>query len=225
MKLVFTPDWFLNADVLIEGFSFLVLAVFFILCYRYYKLNKKKTFLYLGSGFLLIAIAQLAVILTKFVLYYDTTFTQEVGQLIVTSRVISSVDIFYYIGFFLHKFLTLAGFYIIYRLPKRNFGDALLAIYFLIISAVFSVKAEYVYHITVIVLLVMIARNYYEIYLKNKSGNTKILVTAFVILGLGHLIALLSKMQMFYAISNIIELASYVILLALIIKIVKIKKT
>ncbi len=225
MKLVFTPDWFLNADVLIEGFSFLVLAAFFILCYKYYKLSKKKNFLYLGFGFLLIALAQLAVILTKFVLYYDTTFTQQIGHMIVTSRVVNSVDIFYYIGFFFHKFLTLAGFYIIYRLPKRNFGDALLAVYFLIISAVFSVKTEFVYHITVLVLLVMITKNYYEIYQKNKSCNTKILIAAFVILALGHLIDLLSRMQVFYAISNIVELISYVFLLALIIKIVKIKRS
>ncbi|MCX6748628.1 MAG: hypothetical protein NT076_03405 [Candidatus Pacearchaeota archaeon] len=224
MKLVFTPDWFMNADVLIEGFSFLVLTAFFFLCYRYYKLNKKKNFLYLGFGFLLIALAQLSVILTKFVLYYDTTFTQQVGQLIITSHVVNSVDIFYYIGFFFQKFLTLAGFYIIYRLPKKNFGDVLLAGYFLIISAVFSVKAEYVYHITVLVLLVMIIRNYYDIYIKNKSANTKMLITAFVILALGHLTGILAEIQFFYVLGNLLELASYIMLLALIIKIIKIKR-
>ncbi len=225
MKLVFTPEWFLSADVLIEVFSFLVLGIFCFLSCRYYKISRKKNFLYLGFGFLLIAVAQLAVILTKIILYYDTTFIQQVGQFIVTSHVVNSIDIFYYIGFFFQKFLTLAGFYIIYRLPKRNFGDVLLAIYFLIISAVFSVKAEYVYHITVLVLLVLIIRNYYQVYLKNKSVNTKILIAAFVILALGHIVGLLSKMQVFYAVSNVIELISYVILLGLIIKIVKIKKT
>ncbi len=125
MKIVFTPDWFLGTDVLIEIFSFIILFVFFYLSVKAYKLSRNKNSLYLGVGFLLIALAELATIFTKVVLYYDTTFTQHIGQVIVTYNVVKSVDIFYYIGFFFHKLLTLLGFYVIYRLPlKKKFsGD------------------------------------------------------------------------------------------------------
>ena len=107
MKIVFTPDWFLGGDVLVEGFSFLILLIFFILSIRNYRLSKNKKDLYLGLGFFLIAIAEIATILTKVVLYYDFNITQQVGQMIVTQQVVKSIDIFYYIGFFFHKFLTL----------------------------------------------------------------------------------------------------------------------
>jgi len=232
MKIVLTPDWFLGKDVLIDSFSFIILFVFFILCWRYYKLNKKKNFLYLGFGFLLIAIAQLAVVFTKLVLYYDTTFTQEIGQIVVTYKFVSSVDIFYYIGFFFHKLLTLIGFYIIYRLPikKKSPGDFILALFFIIISVAFSININFIFHITVLVLLVMIISNYYQIYKKNKFANTEILIIAFCILALAHLIFIFSELNKIlggskeyygniFVVANLIEAISYITLLFLIVRI------
>lgn len=224
MKLVLAPDWFLGFDVLIEIFSFIILALFFWLCARYYKINKKKSFLYLGIGFLLVAIAQIATILTKLVLYYDTTFTQTIGQqLVLTYKVVKSVDIFYYIGFFFNRLLTLLGFYIIYRLPtKKIFSEEfLLAFYFIILSAAFSIFAEQLFHLTVIILLAMITYNYYKIYKKNKAENTRILLVAFSMLTFAHLIFLISKSGMLYVVSNIIELCSFIILLMLIVRILR----
>jgi len=223
MKFVFTPDWFLGKDVLIESFSFIVLLVFFILCIRNYKLNKNKKTLYLGVGFGLIALAQLAVIVTKFVLYYDFSFTQSIGQAIIEYNILKSVDIFYKIGFFFHRLLTLAGLYIIYRLPikRKSPGDLLLALYFIVISAMFSSQLNYLFHSTALILLVLITNNYYTIYKKNRFLNTKILVIVFGLLGLSQLMFILSKMEAVYVAGNIIELISYTIMLLLITRILK----
>lgn len=223
MKIVLTPDWFLGKDVMIEVFSFLVLLAFVVLCWRYYQLSKKKSFMYLGSGFLLIALAQIAMVVTKLVLYYDTTFVQEIGQIVVSYNVVKSVDIFYYIGFFFHRLFTLLGLYIIYRLPmkKKSAGEIFLAMYFILISALFSSSIFFLFHITTLVLLVMIIANYYEIYKKNKLETTKILLVAFSILALAHFIFTFSGMEVFFAVANVFELISYVILLVLIIKLLK----
>ena len=223
MKIVFTPDWFLGTDFLIETFSFLVLLAFFILSFRNYKLNNNKKTLYLGVGFLLIAIAELFTIMTKWVLYYDTTIIQEIGKVILASHVVKSVDIFYYIGFFIHKLFTLSGFYIIYRLPlaKKTPGDLVLGIYFIIISAVFSQVFYYLFHLTAFLLLIMILFNYIEIYQKNKSKNTKILIIAFGMLAFSQLIFILSQINVLYVIAQIIQLISYIILFVLIVKIKK----
>jgi len=223
MKIVFTPEWFLGGDVLIEIFSFIILFLFFYFSVKSYKLSKNKNSLYLGLGFLLIAIAELATILTKVVLYYDTTFTQQVGQMIVTYQVVSSIDIFYYIGFFFHKLFTLLGFYVIYRLPlkKKSFGDFFLALCFLIIAALFSQTFYYLFHLTALILLILITGNYYEIYKKNKAKNTKMLIMAFSILALSQIMFVLSKLGMLYVMAQIIQLVSYIILLILIVNILK----
>ncbi len=224
MKIVFTPDWFLGKDVFIEGFSFLVLLVFSFLALRYFTLNKKnRKFLYLGAGFGLIALAQLATVITKLVLYYDIGPSQAIGAAIVTSQIVKSIDIFYYAGFFFHRLFTLLGLYIIYRLPrkKKSSGDALLGIYFIIISALLGAQVYYLFHLTALVILILIIHNYYQLYKENKFVNTKILLFAFGILALSQLIFALSRIETIFVAANILELISYIILLILITRILQ----
>ncbi len=223
VKIVFTPDWFLGKDVLIEGFSFIVLFIFSFLSIKNYKLNKNRKFLYLGVGFGLIALAQLAAVITKLVLYYDIGPSQEIGRAIITSQILKSIDIFYYAGFFFHRLLTLLGLYVIYRLPrdKKSPRDFVLVSYFIIISALLSKQVYYLFHATALVLLVLIMNNYYEVYKKNKFVNTKILILAFGILALSQLIFIISRLEVAFVTANIVELISYIILLILIIRILQ----
>jgi len=226
MKIVLTPDWFLGKDVLIESFSFIVLIIFSVLAIKSYNLNKKnKNLLYLGTGFGLIALAQLASVFTKLILYYDIGPAQAIGQVLIISQIVSSVDIFYYMGFFFQKFLILVGFYIIYRLPQKKMyvGDYALVLYFILLSAVLSEygKFFYLFHLTAFVLLILIVNNYCRIYKEKKFANTKILIAAFSILALAQLIYILSKVGILFAVANIIELISYVTLLFIIIRILK----
>jgi hypothetical protein len=223
VKIVLTPDWFIGKDIMIDIFSFVVLLIFGILAYRYYKLSKNRSVLYLGAGFGLIALAQLAAILTKIVLYYDFDLTQEIGKAVITSQVVSSVDFFYYAGFFFQRVFTLLGLYIIYRLPreKKSIGDYALGIYFIFISAFLSKEFFYLFHLTALFLIILIVENYWRIYKENKFFNTKILILAFSILALSQLIFVLSKIEILFVLANTIELISYTIFLALIIRIWK----
>lgn len=223
VKIVLTPDWFLGFDVLIEIFSFIVLAIFCALSIQNYRLNKgKKSFLFMGIGFGLIALAQLATIFTKTVLYYDFGITQQIGQAIISNNIVSSVDIFYYIGFFFYRFLTLVGLYIIYRLHnKRTYlGDTILFGYFILVSALLSTEIYYFFHLTAIAVLLLITRNYYSIYKENNFSNTRILLIAFSILALSQILFIFSSGAL-QATANIVELISYTLLLFLAIKIKK----
>ena len=181
--------------------------------------------MYLGIGFSLIALAQMASILTKLVLYYDIGPAQVIGQAIITGQLLSSVNIFYYIGFFFHKFLILIGLFIIYKLPQKKMymGDYVLVLYFIVLSAILGAYGEFFYffHLTAFVLLILIVNHYYKIYKENKFANTKILITAFGILALAQLIYILSKIEILFVMANTLELISYVILLFLIIRILK----
>jgi hypothetical protein len=223
MKIVLTPDWFLGKDVIIDIFSFLVLFLFFLLCFKSYKLDKSKKFLFLGIGFGLISLAQLASILTKLVLYYDTTFTQEIGQAIITYSVIKTVDIFYYLGFFFYRLLTLVGLCIIYKLPleKEHKKDFILTLFFIFVISILSKNLDYLFRLTALILLIFITRNYYVVYKKNKSKKTLLLVLAFGILSITNIMFALARQGSSVAvIANLWELISYIILLTLIIKIV-----
>ncbi len=221
MKIVFTPDWFLGKDVLIDLFSFFILLAFFVLCTQSYRINKKKNSLFLGLGFLLIALAQLSSILTKSVLYYDTTLTQTIGQIAVTYKVVQSVDLFYYAGFFFHKLLMLFGLFTIYKLPlkKEMRKDFLLLSYLLFISILVSSRFYFLFHLTALILISFIIRNYSVVYTKNKKKTTKFLVIGFYTLFVSQAIFLFSNFGYFYVVADIIEMFSYFIFLIVIVKI------
>ncbi len=223
VKIVPTPEWFIGKDVMIEVFSLIVLIIFTVLAYRYYRLNKNRGILYLGSGFGLIALAQLATILTKLVLYYDIGPTQQIGEAIITSQIVRSVDIFYYAGFFFFRFFTLLGLYILYRLPreKKSIADYIIVLYFIFISVFAGDEFFYIFHLTALFLLVLIVENYVRIYKENKFFNTKILIIAFSILAISQLIFVLSTVDALFVLGNIVELISYTLFLALIIRIWK----
>ncbi|MBM3247772.1 hypothetical protein FJZ17_04520 [Candidatus Pacearchaeota archaeon] len=223
MKLVFTPDWFAGFDVSIEIFSFIILALFFYFSIKSYKATQNKKALYLGIGFFLIALAEIASILTKLVLFYDTTFTRQIGEMVITYQITKSVDIFYKIGFFFHKLFTLFGLYIIYRFPLKKVlsKDMLLTGLFIIVSAILSQFFFFVFHLITLVLLIMITQNFNKIYEKNKLFATKMLVVAFIVLTASHLIFSLSQIRFFYVVAQIMQLTSYVILLGVILRISK----
>jgi hypothetical protein len=223
MKIVFTPDWFLTPDILISVFSFLILFLFFVLSMRSYNLSKKRRAKFLGFGFLLIALAELALIFTKLILYSTAPVVSQVGQAIITYNLLSSVDIFYHIGFFFHKFLTLLGLYIIYKLPhlRKPSIDFLIIVYLIGLVSLLSESTYYFFHATALIFLVLIIRNYLSNYKKSKVKNTKILLVAFGVLALGHVALLWSRFNSMYVAGQLIQLTSYIILLTLIIKIQK----
>lgn len=224
VKIALTPDWFLGKDLIVDIFSFLVLAIFTFFAYRAYKMSKNKGTFTLGRGFIFIALAELADIITKLVLYYHVGPSHAIGEALITSNIVSSVDIFYYAGFFFYRFFMLLGLYFIYRLPKnkkRTLEDYLLVFYYVFISAFLGQEFFYIFHLTALVLLVLVISSYVRVYKENKFLNTKILIVGFVVLALSQLLFLFSEIQVFYAIADVVELISYIIFLGLIIRIWK----
>lgn len=222
MKIVFTPDWFLGSDVSIEIFSFLILFIISILAFRNYKLSEKKSTLHLGLGFLFIAIAGFASVIAKFPIYYDFGIVKEIGNAVVNYDIVRTVDVFYYICFFFSRFFTLLGLYVLYKLPlERISGEFFLYVYFITIISMLSQPFYFVHHFTALILLVFIINKYSKIYLKERARNTKTLVVAFVLLAFGQWIFLFSKLSAIYVLGQLVQLAGYITLLMLIIKIIQ----
>lgn len=223
MKIVFTPDWFLTSDVLIDTFSFVILMLLFSLAFRSYKLNKNKSSLYLGFGFLLMALASIATIMTKLPLYYDTGVTTTIGSAIITYNIVRTVDIFYYLGFFFSRLLFLLGLYVIYKIPYEGkiTKDFLIILYLIFVTSLLSNTLYYFHYLTALIFLASIIDNYRKTYKKTKLKTTKILIFGFSLMALSQIIFLFSKLTYLYATAQTIQLASYVILLTLVVKIIK----
>jgi len=94
VKIALTPDWFLGKDLIIDIFSFVVLALFTFFAYKYYKMSKNKGTANLGKGFGFIALAELADIATKLVLFYNVGPSRASGEALITINIISSLKFF-----------------------------------------------------------------------------------------------------------------------------------
>ncbi len=223
MKVILPPEWFLNIDILIEAFSFLTVLIFSILCIKNYHLNKDKKFLYLGGGFGLITLAQLVITISKMVLFYNASFIDMSGEIVLSQNLFDFVSIFYTMGFFIYRFLILLGLYVVYKIPKKIFEkDSLLVVYLIAIVTIFSKDITHLFHITALAMLLLIIMKYHDIYKKNKSLGTLILLLAFSGMALSNAIFIFAKlMSPVYVTASIISLISYITLLILIIRILE----
>jgi hypothetical protein len=223
MNVILPPEWFINIDIVIEAISLLTVLVFSILCIKNYKLNKDKRFLYLGGGFGLITLAQFIITITKSVLYYNASFIGMSGEVVVPSQIFNLVSGIYNFGFFAYMALSLFGLYMIYKNPKSVFEkDSFLVLYFITIITIISRDLVHLFHITVFVMLLLIVIKYSDVYKKNKSMGTLILINAFSVLALSSAIFIFARlMSIIYVTASIISLVSYITLLVLIIRILE----
>ena len=152
-----------------------------------------------------------------------TEITKEIGRVIVTNSIVKSVDIFYYTGFFFNRLFSLIGFYIIYKIPSRKIfsGDFFLALVLIFIISTLANEWFYIYHITALALLILIINNYYQTYKNEKITNTKILISAFIILAISQILFLMSSINYMYVTAQSVQLVSYITLFFLVIKIIQ----
>jgi len=217
MDIILPPDWFLNIDILIGGISFFILLLFSILCIKNYRINKDKKFLNLGAGFGLVTIAQLIITIAKIIVFYDISFIGIGDE--IPGNIISIITAVSAVGLFLFRLFILFGLYIVYKTPRKIIErDSLLILYLLVIVTLLSEGAIHLFHITALAILLLIIAKYYEVYKKNKSGGTIILMLAFFELAVSNVIFIFARAaSMVYVTASIIELASYITLLVLII--------
>lgn len=223
MNIILPPDWFVNIDLFIEIVSFITVLIFSVLCIKNYRLNKDKKFLYLGGGFGLITAAELIITITKAVLYSNASFIGAGGEILIPYNLFDFISIFSTAGFFAYRALILFGLYTLYKNPKSIFErDSLLILYFTIIIATFSKELPHLFHITAFIMLFLIVMKYLNVYKKNESKGTLILILAFSGLALSSAIFIFARlMSPIYVTASIIALVSYITLLVLIIRILE----
>lgn len=224
LSLVLSPKWFLGPDILIDFFSFFVLMIFAFLSFRYYRLSQNKKFIYLSLAFLLVGLGEISKIVMNLGLYYNLKSTYEIGRIIVTANVVKSVETVYRVGFFLNKLLILLGFYSLYYTTrkKHSWFNLIAVLYFIVISALFTDLTYYLFNITITILVAIMLIYYLNNYKERGSGNARTLSWAFSILVISYATMIFAKINSnAYIVANLFQLASYILLLYLIISIYK----
>jgi len=224
VDLVYSPQWFYGKDIIIDVFSIVTLFLVSFFSFRYYLLTRNKKNLILTSSFFLMGVSFLAKIITNFTLYYDFEVKRRIGDLILTYHVAKGTDLLFNLGFLSFRLLTLFGLYLLYLMLQKKVykREVLLVSFFIIITTYFSSLKYFVFYLSALLFLWLIAYQYHEKYRKNKLKNTKLLVMSFSVLAVSQALFILIPIdKMFYVIAEIVQLAGYLLLLVTFISVLK----
>ncbi len=215
IRVIYSPQWFYGKDIVIDLVSVFVLLLIAFFSFKYYKIRKNKNYVYFGLSFILLSVSFLFKILTNFTIYFHVLETKNIGFLTLTYQTIKTSDVLFIVGFLIYRLLTLFGLYMLYSVyydqPKTNI---LLIAYLILVSTYFTQSAYYIFHLTSLILLVLLTIQYSKTYIKNKNNATRMLASSFGIITASQILSIfVSISTKFYVVAEIIQLIGYVILL------------
>ena len=215
IELVYSPRWFFGRDITIDVISMLVLLIIIATSIKYYKISKKKKYLAFGFSFFLLFLSFLSKILMNFTVYSEKVDTVNAGFATLTYERIISSDNLFFIGFLSYRLLMLFGLYLLHSVyHKQPKSNIFLIFYLLIVSTYFSHSEYYVFHLTSLLLLVLITLQYLRTYRKIRHITTKYLTYSFSVITLSNILFIFIKINnIFYVIAEFIQLVGYICLL------------
>lgn len=223
LSLEFVPRWFNGYSfVVFELISAIILFTISAYSYKCYRFNKNVKNKYLAISFLLMAVAFLAKISTNIVVHYNIVESVKVGLFLFSFESVKSTPLPFIIGYFFFRLLTLLGLYILYLTLSDSKENPFLAIYFIIVTTVFSSLSQHVFYMTSLVLSGLIAKYYYSKYKIKKKKATLSLFGVFLLLSIAQALFIFSVgKHNIYVLSEILQLTGFITLLYVFVRTIK----
>jgi hypothetical protein len=215
---------FYGIDSLIEFLIILVAAIVSLYSHKIYKIVKDQNYKFFSIAFLLIAISFVFKILSNFTIL-NRVKIQGVNFVYTVLSQPSYMPLVDFISFTLYKIFYLLGFLILFLiLTKTDKKDKIfLFIYLSIIAILFSIYLNFVFHITLFLILLFLTIHFYENHKNHKTTNSMLVFVGFLIILIAHLSFLFSDMgSLFYMIGEGLLLIAF---LSLLINQVKLRKS
>ncbi len=222
--IIYSPKWFYGKDIAIDVVSIAVSLLIASTTLKYYKLDRsKKKHFWVSAAFIMIASSFLFKIMTNFTLYHHVLKTRNLGFVKITYTAVMTSDFLFDVGFFMYRVLTIAGFYALYSVYEKQSKNSLLLTSYLLLSLIyFSGEQYYVFHLTTLILALLIASFFRNTYSKNKKRETKGLWLSFEAIALSQLLFMFVKLYLpIYVIAETVQLIGYSYLLVTFMKVLR----
>ncbi len=224
IELIYSPEWFYGKDIIIDIVSIFVLLLIAYFSVRYYKIDRRnKNYLLFAGSFAVIALSFISKIVTNFTLYSSVVQTRHLGLLTLTYNAVQSSDVLFYAGFLVYRILMLSGLFMLYSIySKTGRSTSTLIVYLIIISMYFSRSVYYVFHVTALLLLVMITVQYWNNFRKNRHDASRWLFWSFLLIALSQVIFVFMGLNsVYYVAAEIVQLLGFGALLITFIKVLQ----
>lgn len=224
IELVYSPQWFYGKDIIIDIVSIFALSLIAIFSIRYYRMERdNRNYLFLACSFMLMAISFLFKIITNFTIYYMELETRHLGSVTITYPVLESSNLLFSIGFLIHRLLMLFGLFILYMIYlKPDRSTMLLVSYMILISTYFSSSSYFIFHLTALILLIIITAHYWRNYRRVRHSTNRWLFHSFSLITFSQVVFVFVKINsVLYVIAEIVQLMGYFGLLVTFMKVLR----
>lgn len=182
---------FYGIDSLIDFLITLVAILVGSQSYRIYKITKDKNYKFFSWSFILISLGYLSKILANLTIFYRI----KVLDLDFISFIIeefNEINYIHFISFTFYKIFLLLGLLALFLTTKKNNKneEIYLFVYLSLIAILFSIYFNFIFYLTIAVLLMILALYFYDNYKEKKSNRSLTTFIAFAIILTGSIINL-----------------------------------
>ncbi len=211
------PEWFYGNDLYIDLVSVIVMFSLFFFTYRAYKIDEeKKSFKYMSIAMLMIALGFIFKIIGNFMIYNGALTLTLVNAKGMLYRVLDINNYSFIVLFFLYELITLFGLLILYNIyqEKQSRSDIVLFSFFILVMAYLSRYIYHAFHVTALLLLLMIAYHYWNHYRIERIKNQLFLAISFTTIAFSQVMFIFTKYDaLYYVIAEAVQLLGYALLL------------
>jgi hypothetical protein len=206
------PSWFYGIDTIFQIMFVIITLLIYSLSVKAFKFSLDKKFKNLGLSFFFISLAFLILALSNLALYsgfYDGTV-----------RGINFANLFY----LAHVFFMLIGYSVLLlvSLKIKSKRVALLMFSFMLLFIAFAFQYYLKFHLVSLMMLVFIAYNFWENYLRKHSINSGLVFVTFYFLTIAELFFLCSVwMPTLYVMAQLMQMVGFLSILVMYKKVLK----
>lgn len=206
---------FYGIDSLIELLIIAVSLIIFIYSNKIYKIVKDKNYKFFSLAFLAVAISFAFKILSNFTIL-NRVQIRGANFIYIVFTQFRYMEIINFISFILYKSFLLLGFLILFLIVTKTEDKEKIFffVYLSIIAILFSIYFNFVFHITLVFLMLFLTLHFYENYKDHKRVNSLLVFVAFLIILISHIFFIFSDMySLFYVIGEGLLLIGFLSLL------------
>jgi hypothetical protein len=215
MALTLSLGSFYGIDSLLD---FTIALVAILIAYqsrKIYKLIKEQNYQYFSMAFFSIAIAFLLKIVANLTILNEVVF-ERTNLIITVTHELQEMQIVNLLGVTFYKIFLLIGYLILFLITTRTNKkeDILLFVYLGFLTVVFSIYFNFVFHLTVIMILTTMVLYFYKNYKRTNSKNSYMVYLAFLLILISHAVNLFYGLHVFvYLLAEIFVFTGFLILL------------
>jgi len=207
---------FYGIDTFIEFLTILVSFFISFYSFRIYRLIKDKHYEWFSLAFLLLGISFIFKIFSNMTFLHRFEIEQSNFVFTFMSH-LEYMEIINFFSFIFYKTFHLIGFLLLFLILSKNEekNKNLLFFYLSLIVVLFSIYFNFVFHITVVFILIYLTLYFYENHKKVENMNSFLVFISFLIILASHLFFIFSDVHgLFYLFGEVLLLIGFLCLLA-----------